>query len=224
MDSSARPIQILIVEDHTLVRDGLRMLIDAQDEMKVVAEAGNFAEAMKEAERHKPDLILLDLDLGGVKVTERLPELLFASNKSRVLVLTGVRDPGMHHRAIRLGAMGLVMKDEATSTLIKAIRKVSSGEAWIDRSMTASVLTEISTSGERADHAAAKISTLSRRERELLAVLCEGCSNKQIGERLFISEKTVRNHLTSILAKLELSDRFELAIYCFRYGIAKPPS
>jgi DNA-binding NarL/FixJ family response regulator len=224
MDSSDRPIQILIVEDHTLVRDGLRMLIDAQDDMKVVAEAGDFAEAMKAAGRQKPDLILLDLDLGGIKITERLPELLFASNRSRVLVLTGGRDPQMHRRAIRLGAMGLVMKDEATHTLIKAIRKVSAGEAWVDRSMTASVFADISASGERADREASKISTLSRRESELLAVLCEGCSNKQIGERLFISEKTVRNHLTSILAKLELSDRFELAIYCFRYGIAKPPS
>ncbi len=224
MSLDDKPIRILIVEDHQVVRAGLRMLIEAQEEMKVVAETGDFAEAVQAAGLEKPDLILLDLDLGGIKITERLPELLFACATAKVLVLTGLRDVQAHRRAIRLGATGLVLKDQAANTLIKAIRKVSSGEAWIDRSMTASILMEISGAAGREQREAAKIATLSRRECEILKVLCEGCNNKQIGERLFISEMTVRNHISSILAKLELSDRFELAIYCYRYGLARPPA
>ena len=217
-------MRIAIVEDHTLAREGLRMLIESQDDMEIAAEAGTVEEALAAVRGgEKPDVVLLDLDLGGINIVERIPEILEASEGTRVLVLTGIRDPELHLRALRLGALGLVLKDQAGQTVLKAIRKVHAGEAWIDRSMTASLLVDVSTAEAKRAREAAKIATLSHREREIVAVLCEGLSNRQIAEKLFISESTVRNHMTSILSKLELLDRFELAIYCFRHGVAKMP-
>jgi len=218
------PMRIAIVEDHTLAREGLRMLIESQADMEIAAEAGTVEEALAAVRGgEKPDVVLLDLDLGGINIVERIPEILEASEDTRVLVLTGIRDPELHLRALRLGALGLVLKDQAGQTVLKAIRKVHAGEAWIDRSMTANLLVDVSTAEAKRAREAAKIATLSHREREIVAVLCEGLSNRQIAEKLFISESTVRNHMTSILSKLELLDRFELAIYCFRHGVAKMP-
>jgi len=217
-------MRIAIVEDHTLAREGLRMLIESQADMEIAAEAGTVEEALAAVRGgEKPDVVLLDLDLGGINIVERIPEILEASEGTRVLVLTGIRAPELHLRALRLGALGLVLKDQAGQTVLKAIRKVHAGEAWIDRSMTASLLVDVSTAEAKRAREAAKIATLSHREREIVAVLCEGLSNRQIAEKLFISESTVRNHMTSILSKLELLDRFELAIYCFRHGVAKMP-
>jgi len=222
--SGVKPMRIAIVEDHTLAREGLRMLIESQADMEIAAEAGTVEEALAAVRGgEKPDVVLLDLDLGGINIVERIPEILEASEDTRVLVLTGIRDPELHLRALRLGALGLVLKDQAGQTVLKAIRKVHAGEAWIDRSMTANLLVDVSTAEAKRAREAAKIATLSHREREIVAVLCEGLSNRQIAEKLFISESTVRNHMTSILSKLELLDRFELAIYCFRHGVAKMP-
>ena len=222
--SAMNPMRIAIVEDHTLAREGLRMLIESQADMEIAAEAGTVEEALAAVRGgEKPDVVLLDLDLGGINIVERIPEILEASEGTRVLVLTGIRDPELHLRALRLGALGLVLKDQAGQTVLKAIRKVHAGEAWIDRSMTANLLVDVSTAEAKRAREAAKIATLSHREREIVAVLCEGLSNRQIAEKLFISESTVRNHMTSILSKLELLDRFELAIYCFRHGVAKMP-
>ena len=220
------PVRIVIVDDHIVVREGLRMLIETQDDMEVVAQAGTFTEAVAVIKREEPDIVVLDLDLGGINIVEQLPEIVSASQGTRVLVLTGVRDTLVHRRALRLGARGLVMKDQATETLLKAVRKINAGEAWIDHSMTANLLAEITGLGvgKKTDRESAKTMTLSRREREIVTVLCEGMSNKQIAKRLFISESTVRNHLTSILGKLELTDRFELAIYSYRHGLARPPA
>jgi two-component system response regulator DegU len=218
-----KPIRLVIVEDHKVVREGLRMLIESQDDMMVAAEAGTAEEALAAVSREKPDVVMLDLNIGDVSIVGRIPDILKASKGTRVLVLTGVRDAEMHLRAIRLGALGLVLKDQAGTMVLKAIRRVNSGEAWIDRSMTAHLIVDISTEEKKRAYEAAKIDTLSKREREIVTVLCEGLNNKQIAERLFISESTVRNHITSILAKLELADRFELAIYSYRHGLAKPP-
>jgi two-component system response regulator DegU len=221
--SEEKRIRIAIVEGHRVVREGLRMLIESQDDMIVAAEAGTAEEALAAVIREKPDVVMLDLNLGGMSIAGRIPEILKASKGTRVLVLTGIRDAELHLRALRLGALGLVLKDQAGITVLKAIRRVYSGEAWIDRSMMASLIVDISTEEKKRAYEVAKIETLSKREREIVTVLCEGLNNKQIAERLFISESTVRNHITSILAKLELVDRFELAIYSYRHGLAKLP-
>lgn len=224
-ESSNQPIRILLVDDHVIMRAGLRMLIENHKGMVVVGEAGTRIDALAIAEREQPEIILLDLDMGGESGLDFLRELLDTATKARVVMLTGVRDPDAHRRAVQLGAMGLVLKDKAAEVLIKAIEKVHAGEVWLDRYLTASVLSEMSqsTSFRRADPEGEKIRSLTNRELEIIGLVCEGLKNKQIADRLFISEATVRNHLTSILSKLELSDRFELALYSYRQRLAKPP-
>ena len=226
---SAKPtnsIRILLIDDHLVVRAGLRMLIESHEGMIVVGEASTRIDALTITARERPDIILLDLDMGRESGLDFLTELLSAAKGARVVVLTGLRDPEAHRRAVHLGAMGLVFKDKAAEVLIKAIEKVHAGEVWLDRSLTASVLSEISHADEsrKADPAAERIESLTDRELEVVGLVCQGLKNKQIAEKLFISEATVRNHLTSILSKLELSDRFDLALYCYRHHLAKPPT
>src|SRR5438874_2135180 len=132
--SLKKTIRILLIDDHRIVRAGLRMLIENQPELSVVGEAGSGEEALAIADREQPDIILLDLDLGGRDSLEFLPQLTTAAPEARVIVLTGLRDSDEHRRAIRLGASGIVLKDQACELLIKAIAKVHAGEAWIDRS------------------------------------------------------------------------------------------
>ncbi|HSQ21059.1 MAG TPA: response regulator transcription factor, partial [Blastocatellia bacterium] len=132
--SESQPIKVLVIDDHVIVRAGLRMLIDNHDGMIVVGEAGNRVDALDAAAREQPDIILLDLDIGGESGLDFLRELITTAPGARILVLTGVRDPEAHRRAVHLGAMGLVLKDKAAEVLIKAIEKVHAGEVWLDRS------------------------------------------------------------------------------------------
>ena len=212
----------MIVDDHVVIRSGLRMLIEHDQQMRVVAMAGNQAEALERAAKETPDVIVLDLLLGDEDALSFLPELCEASPNSRVLILTGVQNPDQHRRAIRRGAMGIVLKEHAADQLLKAIEKVNKGEVWIERSMMGSMIQELSKPAI-IDPEVAKIETLTEREREVIALVGEGLKNKQVGERLFISETTVTHHLSSVFSKLEVSDRLELIIYAFRHGLAKMP-
>lgn len=222
-----RPIRVLLVDDHGLVRAGIRLLIESRAGLKVVGEAGTRGDAVLLANRERPDVILLDLDMGGGgRALDFVPELLAVSNETRILVLTGVRDPEIHQRAVRLGAMGLVLKEKAAEDLLKAIEKIHAGEAWLDRSLTASVISKFSRqgrSGETNDEEV-KIASLTEREREVVTLVGEGLKNKQIAERLFISETTVRHHLTSIFSKLDVASRFELIILVYRHKSIVPSS
>jgi DNA-binding NarL/FixJ family response regulator len=217
-----QPITIMIVDDHVVIRSGLRMLIEHDQQMKVVAMAGNREEALERAVSETPDVIILDLLLGDEDALTFLPELCEASPKSRVLILTGVQNPDSHRRAIRRGAMGIVLKEHAAEQLLKAIKKVHEGEVWIERSMVGSMIQELSRPA-MVDPEVVKIESLTEREREVIALVGEGLKNKQVGERLFISETTVTHHLSSVFSKLEVSDRLELIIYAFRHGLAKMP-
>jgi DNA-binding NarL/FixJ family response regulator len=198
------------------------MLIEYDQRMQVVAQAGNKAEALERAASERPDVIVLDLVLGDEDGLSFLPELCQASPTSRVLVLTGVQNPDAHRRAIRRGAMGIVLKEHAADQLLKAIMKVNDGEVWIERSMMGSMIQEFNKPA-MVDPEIAKIESLTDREREVIGLIGEGLKNKQVGERLFISETTVTHHLSSVFSKLEVSDRLELIIYAFRHGLAKMP-
>jgi two-component system, NarL family, nitrate/nitrite response regulator NarL len=217
-------IKVLLVDDHKIVRGGLRMMIEGRQNMRVVGEAGRKADVMPMVERERPDIVLLDLDLGGESGSDLIPEI--SSAGSRVLILTGTREAEAHRACVRLGASGLVMKDAAPEVLAKAIEKVHEGEIWFDRAMMSSVLTSALNQRRDVDEdpESAKIATLTERERQIVGLVCEGMKNKQIAERLFISDTTVRHHLTSIFSKLDVTDRLELLIYSYRYGLAKPPS
>jgi DNA-binding NarL/FixJ family response regulator len=218
------PIRILIVDDHALFREALSLLMENFPELTVIGQASNRAEAL-EAARAQPDIILLDLDLGAESGLDLLPELLAVARQSRILILTGMIDTELHHRAVRLGAMGLVLKSEVSGTLIKAIIKVQDGEVWLHRSMVASILSELSLpqQNREPDPVARRIASLTEREREVIKLIGEGLKNKQIGERLFISETTVRHYLTSIFGKLQVTDRLELIIYANKHGLVKLP-
>lgn len=221
----SKTVRIVLVDDHTVVRAGLRMLIESRPGLQVVGEAATTNEALTVAREAQPDIILLDLDLGGDSGLDILPELFTTAKQSRVLMLTGVRDPEEHHRAVRLGAMGVVLKEKAADDLLKAIEKVYAGEVWLDGALMARVLGRSGPVGEVApvNPETARIGSLTEREREVIALICEGLQNKLIGERLFISETTVRHHLTSIFDKLGVTNRLELVIYAYRHGLAKLP-
>jgi DNA-binding NarL/FixJ family response regulator len=220
--ATPEPIRILIVDDHAILRAGLRMLIDQNPAMKVIGVAGNGREALALAASEQPDLIILDILLGDEDGLTLLPELRDAATNARVLVLTGLRSSESQRRAILAGAMGVVLKEHAAEVLIKAIKKVHQGEVWLDRSLMGSVLDQM-TQAQEIDPEKGKIASLTDREREVIALIAEGLKNKQIGQRLFISETTVTHHLSSIFSKLGVSDRLELIIYAFRYRLAQLP-
>jgi two-component system, NarL family, nitrate/nitrite response regulator NarL len=217
-----QPIRVLIVDDHLVVRAGLRLLIESRPGLVVVGEAANHADALSLAVREQPDIILLDLALGAESGRDLLPELRSAASQSRVLVLTGVSDAVEHRQAIRQGAIGLVLKEQAPEVLLKAIEKVYAGEVWLDRAMLANVLGEMVLGGAKsADTEATRIAMLTDREREVIALVGEGLKNKQIGDRLSITETTVRHHLTSIFTKFGVESRLEMVIFAHRHGLTK---
>jgi len=202
------------------------MLLESQPGMTVVGEASTCADALELAAGTQPDIIILDLDLGGENAVESIPTLLRMATATRILVLTGVRDPEVHRHAIRQGAVGLVFKEKAVETLLQAITKVQAGEVWLEPTMIARVLGDLTRQHPSPQPSAetVKIARLTEREREVVTLVGEGLRNKLIAERLYISEATVRHHLTAIFAKLDVADRFELAIYAYQHGLAKPPA
>ena len=220
-----RPIRILMIDDHAVLRAGLRMIIESRMGMVVVGEAENRRESLAAIAQEPPDIILLDLDLGDENGLDLLPELLTAVRDARIILLTGIRDAEVQRRAILLGAMGLVSKQKAADTVIRAIEKVYAGEVWLDRAMIASILNDRVNPSVVPDQntETLRIAKLTEREREVIRLIGEGIKNRQIAERMYISEATVRHHLTSVFAKLGVEDRFELVIYAFQHGLAKLP-
>jgi len=218
------PIRIALVDDHALVLAGLRMLIESQPGLAVVGEASTPDQALALVARERPEIVLLDLDLGGRSGLDLIPELRAGSPGTRIVVLTGVRDSAAHQQAVLEGARGVVLKEMAAEVLIKAIEKVHAGEAWLNRTMIADVLAELPRAKEKEDPERPRIRSLSAREREVLALIGEALSNKRIADRLSITETTVRHHLTSIFSKLGVSDRLELLVYAHRHKLVPPPS
>lgn len=215
--------RILLVDDHEIVRFGLRLLIESQPGLRVVGETQSRDETIAAAEREQPDIVLLDLDLGPESGLELISELRRVAVATRIIVLTGIREPSLHQQAVRQGAVGLVLKEHSMTILLQAIEYVAGGRAWLDPRLVADVLTELSRAcgAETVDPEQVRIATLTEREREVVYLICEGLQNKAIAERLSISDATVRHHLTSIFSKLELQNRLELVIYAYRNGLAR---
>jgi two-component system nitrate/nitrite response regulator NarL len=205
----AKAIRILIIDDHVLVRNGLCILLERQDAIMVVGEAGNGPEALAIALSEQPDIILLALEVAND--LEQLPELYRISPAARTIVLTGTSDLDTPRRAIRLGALGLVRKDQAIEVLLQAIAKVHAGEVWLEQTLVAEVLVEIAQGGpvRPKDPEAAKIATLTPREREVIRLAGQCLKNRQIAAHMRIAEATVRRHLTSIFAKLNVANRLD---------------
>ncbi|RPH63750.1 MAG: DNA-binding response regulator [Acidobacteria bacterium] len=225
IDTVGRSIRIVIIDDHVMVRAGLRMLIEQDPRLLVVGEAGDLAMAVPLTARTQPDVILLDLDMAGQNGLDILPDLQAAATQAHVLVLTGVRDPAAHRDAVRRGALGVLLKDHAANILLKAIHKVQAGEVWLDRVAMAHVLADLRTTPapQDSDPEQEKVTALSDREREVLDLVVQGLKNREIGDRLFISDHTVRHHVAAIFAKLGVSSRLELILYAYRHHLAKTP-
>jgi len=208
-----------------MVRTALRMFLDKRPRLCVVGEATDRAAALAVAAREQPDIIVLDLALGDTSGLDLLPELCTAAPAARVLILTGVTDPDLHRQVVSRGAMGLVRKGQSIEVLLQAIEKVHRGEVWLEPALIADVLSDMRhhRNGRRSNPEEATIAALTAREREVIALMGEGLRTKQIAQRLFISETTVRHHLSSIFSKLGVADRLELVIYAYRHGLAQVP-
>ncbi|MCI0662774.1 MAG: response regulator transcription factor [Acidobacteria bacterium] len=220
-----KPIRILLIDNHTIMRAGLRLLVESLSKVIVVGEAQNRVEALEIAAREQPDIMLVDLDLGGESGLDLIPELHATVKQGRVIVLTGLRNSEEQARAVQLGARGLVLKEDVVSNLINAIERVHQGECWFEPSMSANLLGRIARVAQRVgkiDPEEAKIAALTERELKIISLVGEGLRNQQIADRLFISEGTVRNHLTVIYEKMGVSTRFELIVYASRHGLANP--
>src|SRR5436309_8812725 len=218
---TARPIRVCIIEDHSIVRAGLRLLLAAQPDIEMVGEAADRKEAFEIAKQERPDVFLVDIQLAAESAVDFLEELLAACEATAIL-LTGMSTEEQIHRAIQAGATGLVYKDEDPEVLIRAIKKVHAGEAWLARSVMTSALSRLRSARSAAtnpDPDNTKIVTLTAREREIVALIASGVDRKKIAEKLFVSEGTVRNHLRSIFGKLGLSNQVELVFYAQRHGL-----
>jgi DNA-binding NarL/FixJ family response regulator len=216
-------IGVLVIDDQAVVRVGLQLLLEDTPGMHPVGEAHDLDTALSTIANKQPDVILLDLLTSDERALEFLPELVKSAPSARIIILTCCREPKMHHQAIALGARGLVLKTQPVDVLLKAIRRVHAGELWIERELMHTVIGQMMTQQNARDPEAEKIATLTAREREIIAQIGHGLKNKQIAEHLFISETTVRHHLTSIFNKLEVCDRLELVIYAYRHKLACVP-
>jgi DNA-binding NarL/FixJ family response regulator len=218
-------VRIFLVDDHELLRAAIRSLLGEVETLAVVGEAGDRAQALARIEKEQPDIILLNADLKTGDGLEMLPDLLDICSSARVLVLTDSGDPTIHRKAMLLGAAGVLMKDKPPDLLMKAISRIHAGEAWFDRSTTATMLEELSPRNKTKllDPDQLKIESITEREREVIKLVGEGLKNKQIAERLFISDITVHHHLTSVYSKLQVKDRLELLIYAYRNRLAELP-
>lgn len=223
---AVNPIRILLIDDHMIIREGLRDLISGRPGMKVVGDAGTREEALRLASAEQPDVVVLDLDLGKDSGIELLPELLRVATDASVIILTGTRDVEQRDRAIELGAKGVVLKENGAMELLSAIEKVyHTGDYWLEPGATRRLFDKrrAREQEQRPDPEATKIASLTPTERELIAYIGEGLDNREIAARMHVAESTVRNNLTRIYDKLEIKGgRLGLLVYAYRHGLVKP--
>ncbi len=217
MTKTKTAVRILVADDHAIFRDGLRKLLEGSDDVQIIGEASNGNECIKMLAKLKPDILLLDLRMPEKDGLGVLEEINFDSMPTRVIVLTAAEDDRDVVRAMRLGARGVVLKQSASDLLLKSIRKVHDGEIWLDNRMTAEVIDAFKKSAEAGQRREKPL--LSEREKEIVQLVAQGFRNREIGEKLFISEQTVKNHLHNIFDKLGVSDRLELALYAIHHRL-----
>jgi two-component system nitrate/nitrite response regulator NarL len=218
-----QPIRVMLIDDHPTMLWGLEKLINAETpRMSVVATARNAEEALACLPRAAPDVVLLDLDLDGRNGLDLLPALLH-QGRTRVLVLTGERKQNVLDQAVQKGARGILRKDASAEHVLKAIEKTHEGELWLDRGTLGRVFTEFRdpASLPKPDPETLRQASLTARERRIIALVVQsqGASNKVLAQSLFISEHTLRNHLSSVYQKLEVANRLELYVYATRHQL-----
>jgi two-component system, NarL family, response regulator NreC len=213
--TAEQPLTVVLADDHEVVRSGLRLLLDSEPGIEVVAEAGDVPSALAEAERHQPDVLVLDLHMPGEPSLPAIPLLHERSPGTRVVVLTAQRDPSFAGEAMRLGTAGYVPKEAAGRQLVRAIRMAAEGGTYLEPRLGARLA---------ADTAAAKRSApdLTERELEVLRLIARGHTNREIAERLFLSVRTVEGHRARIQRRLGRSRRSDLVEYVLERGLVEP--
>jgi DNA-binding NarL/FixJ family response regulator len=222
-ESEKPKIKVMIADDHPIVREGLRKLLTLEDDIDVVGDAADGRELVEKAEVLQPDVILLDLRMPNLDGLGALQTLQHTGSKAKVVILTASEDKNEFVQAMKLGCSGIVLKQTAADLIVKSIRKVHAGEIWLDSHTTAAVMRQFASPLESGLGPAApksrERSPLSAREREIVALVAQGYKNKEMAEKMFISEQTVKNHLHNIFDKLGVSDRLELALYAIHKGL-----
>lgn len=221
MSSIPTCIRVLLVDDHKAVLWGLNMLIATQESrMQVVGQASSCAEALRLTGELRPDVVLLDLDLGGDSAVDVL-QAMIANLSTRVLIFSGSRDKVVLDDAVMRGARGILRKSADADVILKAIEKVHGGELWLDNETLARVFVEMMTPSpsRKVDPEAQALETLTAKERRIISAVKAGTGapNKVLAQHLFISEHTLRNHLTSIYDKLNVSNRLELYVWATKH-------
>ncbi|HET8549789.1 MAG TPA: response regulator transcription factor [Bryobacteraceae bacterium] len=215
-------IRVIIADDHPIVRDGLRKLLSLEDDIDVIGEASDGREVLTLVQQTDPDVVLLDLRMPNLDGLSALQALQQMNKRSKIIVLTASEDKNEFVQAMKLGCSGIVLKQTAPELIVKSIRKVFSGEIWLDSHTTAAVMRQFAAPGEVIGGGGGKgreRSPLSAREREIVSLVAQGYKNKEMAEKMFISEQTVKNHLHNIFDKLGVSDRLELALYAIHKGL-----
>ncbi|MFS0555815.1 response regulator [Brevibacillus sp. 179-C9.3 HS] len=234
MDKRQQELRIVIVDDHQLFREGVKRILEMEEDFKVVGEGADGGEATALAEEHKPDVLLMDINMPHINGVSAAENVITVSPSTRVIMLSIHDDEGYVYRTLRSGASGYLLKEMGTSDLVDAVRVVASGGAYIHPKVTGKLIEEFRRLSEQEGTAERSFSvddsqtidpkvieSLTRREREVLQLMAEGKSNRAIGEFLFISEKTVKNHVSSILQKLNVQDRTQAVVISIKNGWVK---
>ena len=216
-------IHVLVADDQSMVRAGFRMLLAGEEDIDVVAEASNGLEAVEKADRFHPDVILMDIrmpELDGLEATRRI---LATNSGARILILTTFNLDEYVYEALRAGASGFVLKDDPPEQLIAAVRTVAAGDALLSPTVTRRVIKQFTRTARPAPPK--ELEELSERERDVFRLIARGLSNAEIGKELYISETTVKTHVTHILQKLGLRDRVQAVVLAYQTGLfeAEPP-
>lgn len=211
-------IRVVIADDHAMVREGLKQILELEKDIVVVAQASNGEEAVKLAKEHQPDVVLMDINMPGMNGLQAIKEIKTENIPTKIIVLTIHEDREYLFKTLQMGAEGYVLKDVDSAVLVEAIRSVNKGQSYIQSNMTKELIKEfnrvtINEKGRNPEN------NLTARELEVLELIAEGLINKEIARRLFISEKTVKNHVSNIFKKLNVSDRTQAAIYAFKHNI-----
>ncbi|MGW6458755.1 response regulator [Streptomyces sp. NPDC055078] len=209
-----KTVRVLLVDDHQVVRRGLRTFLEIQDDIEVVGEAADGAEGVARAEELKPDVVLMDVRMPGTDGIEALRKLRALDNPAKVLIVTSFTEQRTVIPALRAGASGYVYKDIDPEALAGAIRSVHAGHVLLQPEVACALLTQ-----EEQTSGPGRGSTLTEREREVLGLIADGRSNREIARALVLSEKTVKTHVSNILMKLDLADRTQAALWAVRHGL-----
>lgn len=209
-------MRVLLIDDHAIVREGLRALLEDETEVEVVGEAASAADGLAAAERLRPDLVVTDLRMPGMPITEAIAQMRQRLPELKILVFTSFIEDPQALAALEAGAGGLLLKDARGDEIRSALKAIAAGEAWLSPKMQRSVLDAL-----RASRQEDPLKVLTAREREVLSLIGEALSNKEIGRRLNLTEGTVKGYVSTVLEKLGLADRTEAALLAVKQGLGK---